>query len=143
MKKRIAVTWMLALFIFAALMYFATEVHFSTHNNLVHAQGPWMLTVSAAYESPSPSSGLFGDETNITASVTSPTPGGSGTQYIYTGWSGSGSVPASATASSVTFTINQTSSITWNCARAILECTRATELRMLKGEKGVEKRNET
>jgi hypothetical protein len=143
MKKRIAVTCMLALFIFAALMYFATEVHFSINNNLVHAQGPWTLTVSSAYDSPSPSSGLFDDGTNITASVTSPTPGGSGTQYICTGWSGIGSVPAYATASFVTFTINQTSSVTWSCARAILVCTGATELRMLKGEKGVEERNET
>jgi len=134
---------MLALIIFAALMYFATVVHFSAYDNLVHAQGAWMLTVSSAYDSPSPSSGLFDDGTNITASVTSPAPIGSGTQYICTGWSGSGSVPASAKASSVTLNINQALSITWNWARATLACTRTTELHMLKGEKGVQKGNET
>jgi hypothetical protein len=114
MKKRIAVKYMLALFLFAALLYFATVVHFSTHTNLVHAQGPWTLTVTSAYDSPSPSGGSFNDSTVITASVTSPTSGGSGIQYVCTGWSGTGSVPLSGTTSSVTFTITNDSSITWN-----------------------------
>lgn len=112
MKKRIAVTCILALFIFAALMCFTTVVHFSTYNNLVHAQGPWTLTVYTAYDSPTPGNGSCSDD--ITALVTSPTPGGPGIQYICTGRSGNGNVPASGTASSVTFTITQDSTITWN-----------------------------
>jgi hypothetical protein len=91
MKKRIAVTCMLALFILA-LMYFATVVHFSTYNNLVHAQGPWTLTVYSAHDSPTPGNRSYGDD--ITASVTSPTLGGPSVQYVYTGWSGNGSVGA-------------------------------------------------
>jgi hypothetical protein len=115
MKKRIAFTCMLALFIFAALTYFAGVAHFSTHNNLVHAQGPWNLTVSSAYDTPSPPSGSqFANGTDVTESVTSPTPGGLGTQDVCTGWSGSGDVPSTGTTSSVTFTITQDSSITWN-----------------------------
>jgi hypothetical protein len=74
----------------------------------------YYLTVTSAYDSPSPSSGWFDSGTDITESVTSPTFGGSGTQYVCTGWSGSGSVPASGTASSVTFTISASSSIAWN-----------------------------
>jgi hypothetical protein len=74
----------------------------------------YYLTVTSAYDSPSPSSGWFDSGTNITESVTTPTPGSSGTQYVCTGWSGSGSVPASGAASSVTFTISAGSSIAWN-----------------------------
>jgi hypothetical protein len=74
----------------------------------------YYLTVSSAYDSPTPGSGWFDAGTSITASVSSPVSGGSGTQYVCTGWSGSGSVPSSGSSTSVTFTINAPSSITWN-----------------------------
>ena len=72
------------------------------------------LTVTSAYDSPSPSSGWFDSGSMITDSVASPVSGGSGTQYLCTGWSGIGSVPASGGVSAVTFTISEPSNITWN-----------------------------
>ena len=72
------------------------------------------LTVISAYDSPSPTSGVFPYGTSITTSVTSPVAGPAGTQYVCTGWTGTGDVPASGTGTTVTFTINQDSSITWN-----------------------------
>jgi hypothetical protein len=74
----------------------------------------YYLTVTSAYDSPTPLSGWFDSGTGINESVTSPVSGGSGTQYVCTGWTGSGCVPASGSAFSVVFTINQPSSITWN-----------------------------
>jgi len=49
----------------------------------------------------------------MTESVTSPAQGVYGTRYSSTGWTGSGSVPASGQGSSVTFTMNLPSNITW------------------------------
>ena len=72
------------------------------------------LTVTSPYDSPTPASGWFDSGSSITESVTSPTPGPSGTQYVCTGWTGTGSVPASGISSSVPFTITAASSITWN-----------------------------
>jgi hypothetical protein len=74
----------------------------------------YYFTVASAYDSPSPVSGWFDSGASITASVTSPTPGPSGTQYLCTGWAGTGSVPASGATQTVSFTIAQPSSITWN-----------------------------
>ena len=74
----------------------------------------YYLTVTSPYDSPTPVSGWFDSGTGITESVTSPTAGPSGTQYVCTGWAGSGSVAASGSASSTTFTISQASSIAWN-----------------------------
>ena len=74
----------------------------------------YYLTVSSTYGSPTPTSGWFDAGTQITASVTSPSVGPTGTRYLCTGWTGTGSIPASGTGTSVTFTINQPSSITWN-----------------------------
>jgi len=65
-------------------------------------------------DSPTPASGWFDAGTSITASVTSPWPGTTGVQYVCTGWTGTGSVPASGSTSSTTFTINAPSSIAWN-----------------------------
>jgi len=74
------------------------------------------LTVASAYDSPYPSIGttsyLVG--TSVTANVTSPASGSAGTQYVCTGWTGTGDVPASGTGTTVTFTINLDSNITWN-----------------------------
>jgi len=73
----------------------------------------YYLTVSSPYDSPTPTSGWFDSGTPITASVTSPWSGPTGTRYVCTGWTGTGSVPAFGTATTATFTINQVSSITW------------------------------
>jgi hypothetical protein len=74
----------------------------------------YYLTVTSADGSPSPLSGWYDNGTSITATVASPVSGGSGTQYVCTGWTGTGSVPTSGSASATTFTINAPSSITWN-----------------------------
>jgi hypothetical protein len=68
----------------------------------------------SGYGSPNPTSGWFDAGSSITASVTSPWPGSTGTRYVCAGWTGTGSVPPSGTGSSVTFTLTQSSSITWN-----------------------------
>ena len=62
---------------------------------------------------PPPPGGFYDNETLITASVTSPWPGTAGTQYVCTGWIGTGSVPLSGTGTTVTFTITEPSSIEW------------------------------
>jgi hypothetical protein len=72
----------------------------------------YFLNMTSAYGSSS--SGWFDNGSSITAFVTSPISGGSGTQNVCSGWSGSGSVPASGNLSTVTFTINRPSTITWN-----------------------------
>jgi len=74
----------------------------------------YYLAVSSAYDSPNPVSGWVDAGTPITASVTSPVTGGTGTQYVCTGWTGSGAVPASGSSCSVTFTMDAPSSISWN-----------------------------
>jgi hypothetical protein len=73
------------------------------------------LTVSSAHDSPNPSNGqhTYNDGSSVTCSVSSPVTEGS-TIWNCTGWSGTGSVPSSGSVTSVTFTIYQTSSITWN-----------------------------
>jgi PKD repeat protein len=74
----------------------------------------YYLEVSSAYGSPSPTSGWYDAGSVITASVNSPVSGPTGTRYVCTGWTGTGSVPPSGTGTSVTFTLNALSSITWN-----------------------------
>jgi hypothetical protein len=74
----------------------------------------YYLAVSSPNGSPTPTSGWFDASSSVTASVTSPWSGSTGTRYICTGWTGAGSVPPSGTGSSLTFTITQSSSITWN-----------------------------
>jgi predicted outer membrane repeat protein len=73
------------------------------------------LKVESEYGSPVPP---VGDNhlnllTTITASVDSPVAGSTGIRYICTGWTGTGSVPATGSENSVTFAITQNSSITW------------------------------
>ena len=74
------------------------------------------LTVASAYDSPNPAVGTttYFVGTSVTANVTSPVSGPTGTQYVCTGWTGTGDVPASGPGTTVTFTITQDSSITWN-----------------------------
>jgi KaiC/GvpD/RAD55 family RecA-like ATPase len=72
------------------------------------------LTVISDYGPPTPTSGWFGVGELINATVTSPVSGSTGTRFVCTGWTGSGSVNASGTSTYVVFTINASSSITWN-----------------------------
>ena len=75
----------------------------------------YQLTVTSAHDSPVPVSGSWFDVgTQVTASVTSPADVSGGTRYRCTGWTGTGSVPSSGSASSVSFTIGAPSSVTWN-----------------------------
>ncbi|MEW5766397.1 MAG: fibronectin type III domain-containing protein [bacterium] len=76
----------------------------------------YALTVSSAYDSPSPSTGThcYPPGTPITASVTSPVSDGTGVRYVCTGWTGTGSVPVSGPGTSIDFTITQDSTITWH-----------------------------
>jgi uncharacterized repeat protein (TIGR02543 family) len=74
----------------------------------------YYLTSTSAYDSPSPANGWYDSGSSISAFVASPVSGSSGTQYVCTGWSGTGSVPDSGSASAMTFTISAPSTITWN-----------------------------
>jgi hypothetical protein len=74
----------------------------------------YYLTVASPYGSPTPASGWFDDGSSVTASVTSPASGPTGTQYVCNGWSGTGSVPSSGSGTTTTFTMTQVSAITWN-----------------------------
>jgi hypothetical protein len=91
-------------------------VYVGSYDRKVYAFGPTMLqlAVVSAYDSPSPTSGVFTYGTSITASVTSPVTGPAGTQYVCAGWTGTGDVSASGTGTTLTFTITQNSTITWN-----------------------------
>jgi len=73
------------------------------------------LTVSSAHDSPIPSVGdhYYNHGDSVTCSVTSPVTEGN-IVWTCTGWSGSGSVPATGSGTTVTFTITADSSITWN-----------------------------
>jgi hypothetical protein len=74
----------------------------------------YYLTVNSSHGSPTPMSGWFDAGAFINASVTSIETSLTGTRYLCIGWTGTGSVPASGTATSLDFTINAPSSITWN-----------------------------
>ncbi|HPP11846.1 MAG TPA: hypothetical protein PKW42_03855, partial [bacterium] len=84
--------------------------------NLSTSVSQLTLSVTSTYGSPNPGVGIhyYNTGTQVTASVTSPVDAGSGVRYVCTGWTGTGDVPASGTATSVTFTITQNSTITWN-----------------------------
>ena len=82
----------------------------------------YYLTVNSAHDSPTPTSGWFDSGASVTAHVTSPADESVGTRYRCTGWSGTGSVPASGTDTTMTFAISAPSSITWNwIAQSYLE----------------------
>jgi hypothetical protein len=80
--------------------------------SLRHVQA--YLTVNSLYDLPDPTSGSYDVGTDILAYVSSPIPGPTGTRYVCTGWTGTGSVPASGSSPAVSFTLTQDSSITWN-----------------------------
>jgi hypothetical protein len=89
-----------------------------TVNDLINETAAWRheyyLTVASLHESPTPTSEWFEVGTSINASVTSPASGSTGTRYLCTGWTGTGSVPSSGTSTAVTFTIGAPSNISWN-----------------------------
>jgi hypothetical protein len=74
----------------------------------------YYFAVTSTYGSPSPTSGWFESGTLIKASVTSPVSGPTGTRYLCDGWTGTGSVTFSGTATLVNFTLSEPSNITWN-----------------------------
>ena len=82
------------------------------------------LTVASAHDSPSPTVGVhsYADGTSVTASVSSPVTEGS-LVWTCTGWTGTGSVPASGSAATVTFSITADSTITWTWSSAPVEYT--------------------
>ncbi|HKL21571.1 MAG TPA: hypothetical protein VJ904_07175, partial [Tichowtungia sp.] len=80
-----------------------------------------LLTVSSAYGSPVPDIGTnaFDAGSTVTCSVANVTI--DGIDYECTGWSGTGSVPASGTTNEVVFTLSEDSSITWKWRATLLE----------------------
>jgi hypothetical protein len=99
--------------------YTGTDAQSSlTMNGPVTESASWthqyMLTVTSPHGSPTPTTGWFDAGASIRASVASPIEGLFVTQYVCSGWTGSGSVPASGTADTTDFTISQPSSIAWN-----------------------------
>jgi hypothetical protein len=52
--------------------------------------------------------------TRVTNTVASPVPGATGVRYTCVGWSGTGDVPVSGTDTSVVFTLDHDSGLTWN-----------------------------
>ena len=77
-------------------------------------QSQYYLTVTSIYGSPSTLSGWQNNGSIMSEFVASPISNESGTQYICSGWSGTGSVPASGNKKTVTFIMNQPSTINWN-----------------------------
>ncbi|VGO22026.1 hypothetical protein SCARR_04107 [Pontiella sulfatireligans] len=75
---------------------------------------PVTLSVASALGSPSPAVGIYTNDYNtpLTCSVAHVQAGQ--TQYECTGWTGSGSIPASGTSNAVEATLTENSSITWN-----------------------------
>jgi hypothetical protein len=76
----------------------------------------YQLTVTSAHDSPNPASGSWFDAgSSVTEHVTTPADIVGGTQYRCTGWSsGTGGIPATGSAATVTFTISGPATITWN-----------------------------
>ena len=86
----------------------------ANHTATAHYFTQCYLTVTSPYGSPTPQSGWFDSGIVITSSVASPASGPMGIRYICTGWTGTGSVPASGSTTEVIFTLNEPSSVTWS-----------------------------
>jgi hypothetical protein len=71
----------------------------------------YYLTVTSQYDSPSPTSAWYDNNTSITAYVSSPSSG-----YSCSGWTGTGSVPASGSTTVASFAITSPSTLVWNWA---------------------------
>jgi hypothetical protein len=86
---------------------------------------PLGLTLSPIYELvvvsthggalPATGASYYDNASAISASITnSPLAGSAGTRYVCTGWSGSGSLPATGSATYVPFSLTSDSALTWN-----------------------------
>jgi len=74
----------------------------------------WYLTVTSSYGSPT-GQAWYTNGNSASSSVTSPESGGTGIQYVCTGWTGTGSAPASgSSANTGLFTMSAVSSVTWS-----------------------------
>jgi hypothetical protein len=74
----------------------------------------WYLTVTSTYDSPT-GQAWYTNGNSASSTVTSPVSGGSGVQYVCTGWTGTGSAPASgSSADTGLFSMSAASSVTWN-----------------------------
>lgn len=74
----------------------------------------YQLTVTSPYGSPT-GAGWYNSGATASSSVSSPVSGGTGIQYVCTGWTGTGDAPASGTTTNTgTFTMTQASGVTWN-----------------------------
>ena len=73
------------------------------------------LQVSSAFGTPDPEEGthafVYGD--SVAATIAEPEPE-TGVRRVFTGWTGTGSVPASGTAPAVSFVVTNDSSLAWN-----------------------------
>lgn len=90
-----------------------------TMNGPINATALWIheysLTVASQYGTPIPTTDWYEAGTTFNASVTSPLAGStSTTQYVCTGWTGTGNVPSSGASLTTAFTLDQPSSIQWN-----------------------------
>ncbi len=72
------------------------------------------MTVASAHNTPTLGSGWFNSGTLITASIQDSSNQADNTAYVCSGWSGAGSVPKSGNDTTITFTINSPSVLTWN-----------------------------
>gem|GEM_PF-2274866 len=96
--------------------YTFVNVTNSTHMiNATFAIDEYTLTVNSDHGAPTPG-GVSTNSWNtpVNASVTPSVPDGATTQYLCTGWTGSGSIPSSGTSNSISFNITNTTFLTWN-----------------------------
>jgi uncharacterized repeat protein (TIGR02543 family) len=74
----------------------------------------YYFTVTSTYDTPS-GQGWYDSGSFVSSTVVSPVSGGTGTRYVCTGWTGTGSAPASGTGINTDlFIITEPSSVTWN-----------------------------
>ena len=94
------------------------NVTYITMDGPINGSAMWthqlFLTVTSLYGSPVPSSGWVDAGTTVSESITSPLSGTTGTQYVCTGWEGTGNAPVSGTSTATNITLNEPSSIQWN-----------------------------
>ncbi|PPD58057.1 Calx-beta domain-containing protein [Dehalogenimonas etheniformans] len=73
----------------------------------------YQVTVISAQGTPT-GAGWYDAGASITSSVTTPVETSGSSRYRCTGWTGTGSVPASGNSNSTTFNLTASSSVTWN-----------------------------
>ena len=88
---------------------------------LPHGEIEYKLKITTNLGTTTPSAGDHWYEAGTSINVTtSPPSAATGVQYVCSGWNGTGSVPDSGVASTVTFTINSPSNISWTWATPVL-----------------------